>query len=50
MVDTSVVKSTDCSLKGCRIYWKHPDGSSQLPVSPVPADHILSSNLHGIGS
>ena len=43
----SEVKSACCSCEGHCFRSQHPQGSSQLPVSPVPGDAMPSSGIHG---
>lgn len=41
----SVAKSTYCSCRRSRFMSQHPQGSSQPPEAPVPADLMLSSDI-----
>jgi hypothetical protein len=45
--DASVVKSTGCSSRGPGFYPQHPQGSSQLSITPVPGNPTHSSLFHG---
>lgn len=43
-----MVKSTECSLRGCRLDSQHPQSDSQLSVTPIPGDQcpFLASSGH----
>lgn len=43
--DSLAVQSTGCSSAGPRISSQHPPGGSQLSVTPVPGDPVLTSDL-----
>jgi hypothetical protein len=45
--DGSVVGSTGCSCRASRFSSKHPHGSSQPSVMPVPRHLIDFSRIHG---